>query len=67
MLIPAAPCGSRGARQPALTFIGIKQGMLTADGVDCVGRSDCGDTLGVTAPPEWQAAAERVDYPSLLG
>ncbi len=47
-----------------LTFIGIKQGMLTADGVDCVGRLDC-DTLGVTAPPEWQAAAARVDYPSL--
>lgn len=47
-----------------LTFIGIKQGMLTADGVDCVGRLDC-DTLGVTAPPGWQAAAERVDYPSL--
>ncbi|MEV3807721.1 NAD(P)H-hydrate epimerase, partial [Aeromonas dhakensis] len=47
-----------------LTFIGIKQGMLTADGVDCVGRLDC-DTLGVTAPPEWQVAAARVDYPSL--
>lgn len=24
-----------------LTFIGIKQGMLTGDGVDCVGQLDC--------------------------
>ena len=30
-----------------LTFIGIKQGMLTGDGVDCVGLLDC-DPLGVT-------------------
>ncbi|HAT6346445.1 TPA: NAD(P)H-hydrate dehydratase [Aeromonas hydrophila] len=47
-----------------LTFIGIKQGLLTADGADCVGRLDC-DPLGVSVPPGWQAAAERIDYPSL--
>ncbi|MGL5814165.1 MAG: NAD(P)H-hydrate dehydratase [Aeromonas sp.] len=48
-----------------LTFIGIKQGMLTGDGVDGVGRLDC-DPLGVTPPDEISPAAWRVDYPVLL-
>ncbi|MFC5706499.1 bifunctional ADP-dependent NAD(P)H-hydrate dehydratase/NAD(P)H-hydrate epimerase [Aeromonas eucrenophila] len=47
-----------------LTFIGIKQGMLTADGVDGVGRLDC-DSLGVTPPDGVIPAALRIDYPGL--
>ena len=49
-----------------LTFIGIKQGMLTADGVDGVGHLDR-DPLGVTPGEERVPAAERIDYPSLKG
>ncbi|HDX8381567.1 TPA: NAD(P)H-hydrate dehydratase [Aeromonas salmonicida] len=47
-----------------LTFIGIKQGMLTSDGVDGVGQLDC-DPLGVMPEEALQAAAERIDYPGL--
>lgn len=47
-----------------LTFIGIKQGMLTSDGVDGVGQLDC-DPLGVMPEETLQAAAERIDYPGL--
>ncbi|MGY3944060.1 bifunctional ADP-dependent NAD(P)H-hydrate dehydratase/NAD(P)H-hydrate epimerase [Aeromonas tecta] len=49
-----------------LTFIGIKQGMLTADGVDGVGLLDF-DPLGVTPDAEPIPAALRIDYPSLKG
>lgn len=49
-----------------LTFIGIKQGMHTADGVDGVGHLDR-DPLGVTPGEERVPAAERIDYPSLKG
>lgn len=49
-----------------LTFIGIKQGMLTADGVDGVGHLDR-DPLGVTPGEERVPAAEWIDYPSLKG
>lgn len=48
-----------------LTFIGIKQGMLTADGVDGVGQLDC-DALGVTMQDDMAPAAWRIDYPWLL-
>lgn len=47
-----------------LSFIGIKQGMLTADGVDGVGQLDC-DSLGVTPDADLVPAAERIDYPAL--
>lgn len=47
-----------------LTFIGIKQGMLTGDGVDCVGQLDC-DPLGVTPDDTMLPAAWRIDYPQL--
>lgn len=47
-----------------LTFIGIKQGMLTGDGVDCVGQLDC-DPLGVTPDDTMLPAAWRIDYPLL--
>ncbi|MGL4250178.1 MAG: NAD(P)H-hydrate dehydratase [Aeromonas sp.] len=47
-----------------LTFIGIKQGMLTGDGVDCVGQLDC-DPLGVIPDDAILPAAWRIDYPLL--
>ncbi|MEV3812060.1 NAD(P)H-hydrate epimerase, partial [Aeromonas allosaccharophila] len=47
-----------------LTFIGIKQGMLTGDGGDCVGLLDC-DPLGVTPDDAILPAAWRIDYPLL--
>lgn len=47
-----------------LSFIGIKQGMLTGDGVDAVGRLDC-DSLGVMPDSEPGPAALRIDYPGL--
>lgn len=47
-----------------LTFIGIKQGMLTADGVDGVGHLDW-DPLGVTVEDGVTPAAWRIDYPRL--
>ncbi|MBP0603927.1 NAD(P)H-hydrate dehydratase [Aeromonas sanarellii] len=49
-----------------LTFIGIKQGMLTADGVDGVGHLDW-DPLGVGPEDGVIPAAERIDYPRLKG
>ena len=33
-----------------LTFIGIKRGLLTADGVDCVGRLDCDPSASASRP-----------------
>jgi len=47
-----------------LTFIGVKQGMLTGDGVDCVGQLDC-DPLGVVPDDAMLPAAWRIDYPLL--
>ncbi|MFM4860231.1 NAD(P)H-hydrate dehydratase [Aeromonas media] len=47
-----------------LSFIGIKQGMLTADGVDGVGQLDW-DPLGVVPEAGLVPAAERLDYPRL--
>lgn len=47
-----------------LTFIGIKQGMLTGDGVDAVGELDC-DSLGVESYDAFLPAARRIDYPLL--
>lgn len=47
-----------------LTFIGIKQGMLTADGVDCVGQLAC-DELGVMPDEHVPPSAWRLDYPAL--
>ena len=47
-----------------LTFIGIKQGLLTADGVDVTGQLDC-EPLGVMPDEEIHPAAWRLDYPVL--
>ncbi|MGY3903330.1 NAD(P)H-hydrate dehydratase [Aeromonas lusitana] len=47
-----------------LTFIGIKQGMLTGDAVDGVGQLDC-DPLGVVPDAKLIPAALRIDYPGL--
>lgn len=47
-----------------LTFIGIKQGMFTGDGVDCVGRLEC-DDLGVMPDEHVPPSAWRLDYPAL--
>lgn len=47
-----------------LSFVGIKQGMLTGDGVDGVGQLDW-DSLGVVPPDDLIPAAWRVDYPGL--
>ncbi|MGE6197916.1 NAD(P)H-hydrate epimerase, partial [Aeromonas media] len=47
-----------------LSFIGIKQGMLTADGVDGVGQLDW-DPLGVVPEAGLVPAAERLDYPRI--
>lgn len=47
-----------------LTFIGIKQGMLTADAVDCVGQLAC-DLLGVMPTDAILPAVWRIDYPLL--
>ncbi|MEG0008857.1 MAG: NAD(P)H-hydrate dehydratase [Aeromonas sp.] len=47
-----------------LTFIGVKQGMLTGDAVDGVGQLDC-DPLGVVPDTKLISAALLIDYPSL--
>lgn len=48
-----------------LTFVGIKQGMLTSEAVDGVGQLDC-DSLGVTAPAGLDPAVWHIDYPRLM-
>ncbi|MGL4932121.1 MAG: NAD(P)H-hydrate dehydratase [Aeromonas sp.] len=56
--------GARVLATRTLTFIGIKQGLLTGEGVDCVGQLDC-DPLGVTPDSAMLPAAWRIDYPLL--